>query len=78
MSQTRSSYEPARLTAGQAATTAPDGAVGPALGHVRGEGGRDPQPEQPAGQAGYRQPVPGRVHVRAENLIHVMRPGGTR
>ena len=35
--------------------------MGPALGHVRGEGGRDPQPEQPAGQAGYRHPVPGRV-----------------
>ena len=39
----------------------PDGAVGPALGHVRGERGRDSQPEQPAGQAGYRHPVPGRV-----------------
>jgi len=29
-----------------------DGTVGPALGHVRGDGRRDPQAEQRAGQGG--------------------------
>jgi hypothetical protein len=32
----------------------PDQTVGPALGHVRREGRRDPQAEQAAGQGGYR------------------------
>jgi hypothetical protein len=39
----------------------PDGTVGPAVGHVRREGSRDPQAEQPAGQGGDRDPVPFRV-----------------
>jgi hypothetical protein len=40
-----------------------DWSVGPALGHVRGERGDDAEREQPAGQGGYREPVPGRVEV---------------
>jgi hypothetical protein len=38
-----------------------DQAVGPALGHVHGERGRDAESEHPAGQRRHRQPAPRRM-----------------
>jgi len=62
MSQTRSSLIRAReADRWPCRDHRPDRAVGPALGRVRREGGRYAQPQQPAGQGGYRHPVPCRV-----------------
>jgi hypothetical protein len=60
----------------------PDGSVGPVLGHVRREGRRDPQAEQPAGQGRDRDPVPGRVQHHHRAGVHQavdrgrLQPGG--
>ena len=83
MSQTRSSYEPTRLTAGQAATTAPTGPFDQPWAMFGREGGRDAQPEQPAGQGGRRYPVPCRVQDDHAGGVHEavdrgrrLQPGG--
>ena len=54
----------------------PDGTVGPALGHVRRESRRDPQAEQPAGQAGYPDPVPCRVQHHHRTGVNETVDGG--
>ena len=60
----------------------PDQTVGPAVGHVRREGRRDPRAEQPAGQGRDRDPVPRRVQHDHRTGVHQpvdrggLEPGG--
>jgi len=63
MIQTRKLIAPHEADCGPGRDDRADRAVGPALGHVRGQRGDDAKGEQPAGQGGDGEPVPRGIEV---------------